>query len=85
MDIFRSEIQAFIGQIEAQDSEAKVFDTTVRGELAKQSTYQSQVDAYKSRVEAARITQEIENINVRTDIQKAELNLREFAALRCGV
>ena len=80
LDIFRSEIQAFIGQIEAQDSEAKVFDTTVRGELAKQSTYQSQVDAYKSRVEAARITQEIENINVRTDIQKAELNLREFAA-----
>ena len=81
VEVFKAEIEAYIATIESEKLRVDIYGTQIESEKTRAAAYGERVQAAATKVEAAKTTAEVQQMNAENILKSNQLKITEFAAL----
>jgi len=78
LDVFKTQVETYTAQVGAKTAEFGMFESQIRGQMARVQAYDASVRAYGGRVDAYKSVTETKALVVRSQVEAAGLKLEAY-------
>lgn len=80
LDAFKAQVDTYVAQVGAKTAEFGMFESQIKGEMAKVDVYAEEAKAYGTKVQAYKTKVEASEVVTRTQVQTNQLKIQSFVA-----
>ena len=80
LDAFKAQVDTYVAQVGAKTAEFGMFESQIKGEMAKVNVYETEARAYGTKVQAYKTKVEAAEVTTRSQVQANQLKIQSFVA-----